>query len=222
MGWGARKPVRIWPPSQNGTRCTEYVTSLRWEFYPVGTFFASQQWVIFRDIEKKWPQDEPLYASFTHYEVEGRVRQIYLICTILLAIGVGSAHAQPDAPVWVGFRSIMKTTAIALIVSLFTLTASSALAQETMQWRKIAESVPLGTKVKIQTLDGKRASGTLLSVDDTSVQVKRNTRRPEPAVKVTFENIANMERSNALHTASALAGVGSTHTSRSLVYRGSA
>ena len=101
----------------------------------------------------------------------------------------------------------MKTTAIALIVALFTLTASSAFAQENMQWRKVAEATPLGTKVKIQTLDGKRVNGTLLSVDEKSVQVKRNARRPEPAVTVTFDNISNMERDTGggMHWAKALA-----------------
>jgi hypothetical protein len=88
----------------------------------------------------------------------------------------------------------MKTTAIALIVSLFTLTGSSAFAQENLQWRKVAEATPLGTKVKVQTLDGKRVNGTLLSVDEKSIQVKRNARRPEPAVTVTVDNISNMER----------------------------
>jgi hypothetical protein len=90
----------------------------------------------------------------------------------------------------------MKTTAIALIVSLMTLSASNAFAQENLQWRKVAEAIPLGTKVKIQTLDGKRISGTLLSIDDKSIQVKRNTRRPEPAVSVAFDNISNVERDN--------------------------
>jgi hypothetical protein len=88
----------------------------------------------------------------------------------------------------------MKTTAIVLIVSFFTLSASHAFAQDSLQWRKVAESIPLGTKVKVQTLDGKRVNGTLLSVDGTSVQVKRNTRRPEPAVSVAFASISNMER----------------------------
>lgn len=102
----------------------------------------------------------------------------------------------------------MKTTAIALIVSLFTLTASNAFAlstvaataakveQEHLQWQKVAEAIPLGTKVKVQTLDGKRVSGTLLSVDEKSVQLKRNTRRPEAAVTVTFDNISNLQRDN--------------------------
>ncbi len=100
----------------------------------------------------------------------------------------------------------MRLTAIALIVSLFTLTAGNAFAlpteaasaakvgQEASSWRRVADAIPLGSKVKIQTLDGKRVSGTLMRVDDTAVVVKRSTRMPEAAVTVTFEQIANMER----------------------------
>lgn len=86
----------------------------------------------------------------------------------------------------------MKTVAIALIVSLMAVTAASA--QEYQAWRKVAEAIPLGTKVKIQTIEGKRVSGTLMRVDDTSAMVKKNTRVPEPAVVVPFDVIANMEK----------------------------
>lgn len=88
----------------------------------------------------------------------------------------------------------MRITAIALIVSLITLTASNALAQETTDWRHVAEAIQLGSKVKIQTTEGQRLSGTLMRVDDTSVSVKKNTRRPEAAVTITYDRIANLER----------------------------
>ena len=55
----------------------------------------------------------------------------------------------------------MRTTALALVISLLTLTASQAFAQDAPQWRKVADAIPLGTKVKIQRLDGSRVSGTL-------------------------------------------------------------
>jgi hypothetical protein len=88
----------------------------------------------------------------------------------------------------------MRVTAIALIVSLFTLSAGNVFAQEAAQWRKVAEAVPLGTKVKIQTFEGKRVSGTLMRVDETGVAIKKNTRLPEAAVVVTYDSIANIER----------------------------
>jgi len=90
----------------------------------------------------------------------------------------------------------MRSTAIALIVALITLTASHAFAQaqEAQQWRKVADAIPLGSKVKVHTLEGKRVSGTLMRVDDTGVAVKKNTRIPEAAVIVTYDAIGNIER----------------------------
>src|SRR5688500_17122559 len=91
---------------------------------------------------------------------------------------------------------IMRLTAIALVVSLFTLSAGNAFAQEAPAWRKVADAIPLGSKVKLQTLEGKRVSGTLMRVDDTAVVVKKNTRMPDAAVTIAFDQIANMERSH--------------------------
>jgi hypothetical protein len=86
----------------------------------------------------------------------------------------------------------MRTTAIALIVSL--LTVSSAWAQDAASWRKVADAIPLGSKVRVQRVDGTRVSGTLMRADDTGVTVKKNTRLPEPAVVVSYEVISNLER----------------------------
>ena len=88
----------------------------------------------------------------------------------------------------------MKITAIALIVSLIALNASSAFAQEAQTWRKVADAIPLGTKVSVTTLEGRKVKGTLMRVDDTSVLVKKSTRIPEAPVVVTFEQISNIER----------------------------
>jgi hypothetical protein len=90
----------------------------------------------------------------------------------------------------------MRLTAIALVVSLFTLNAGNALAQDAPSWQKVADAIPLGSRVKLLTLEGRRVSGTLMRVDDTAVVVKKNTRMPESAVTITFEQIANMERSH--------------------------
>jgi small nuclear ribonucleoprotein (snRNP)-like protein len=88
----------------------------------------------------------------------------------------------------------MKTTAIVLIVSLFTLGAGSAWAQESADWRKVADAIELGSKVRVQTTDGRRLTGTLMRVDSKEMLVKRNTRRPEPAITVAFDDVAKLER----------------------------
>lgn len=85
----------------------------------------------------------------------------------------------------------MRLMAIALVITLGTLGLH---AQEGTAWRKVADGIPLGSKVKIQTPEGRRVSGTLMQVDDRAVMIKKNTRTPEPAVIVTYDQIANLER----------------------------
>jgi hypothetical protein len=87
---------------------------------------------------------------------------------------------------------IMRTIAIVIIATL--LTSTSTLAQEADAWRKVAETIPLGTKVKVQTFEGKRITGTLMRVDDKEILIKKNTRRPEPAAVVVFDDVAKIER----------------------------
>ena len=67
-------------------------------------------------------------------------------------------------------------------------------AQEAAAWRKVADAIPLGSKIRIQTFEGKRVTGTLMRVDDTAVTIKKNTRMPEAAVIVTYDAIGNLER----------------------------
>lgn len=88
----------------------------------------------------------------------------------------------------------MRITAIALIIAFVTLSAGNAFGQEVTDFRKVAEAIPLGSKVRIHTLDGKRVSGTLMRVDDGSVMVKKNTRLPEAAVSVSYDRMSTIER----------------------------
>ena len=72
----------------------------------------------------------------------------------------------------------------------------TAAAQERDAWQKVAAAIPLGSKVKLQTVEGKRVSGTLMRVDDQAISVKKNGRLPEAAMVVAFESISNLERSS--------------------------
>ena len=94
----------------------------------------------------------------------------------------------------------MRIITIGLVLSMLAMSAADAFAQpqnEAETWRKVAEAMPLGSKVKIQTLQNKRFSGTLMRVDSTTVMLKRNTRRPEAATAVNFADIAKMERDHS-------------------------
>jgi len=101
----------------------------------------------------------------------------------------------------------MRSTALVLMLSVFTLGADEAFAQEAAAWRQVAEAFPLGSTIKLQTAAGKRMTGTLMRVDDTGVLVKKNTRLPEPAATVAYTDIARLERDtgNGVNIAKAIA-----------------
>ena len=90
----------------------------------------------------------------------------------------------------------MRATAIVLIVAFFAMSAD-ALGQESTDWRKVAQSIELGSRVKVQSIDGKHVNGTLMRVDENSIVVTKNTRRPEPAVAIAFDRVARLERDHA-------------------------
>ncbi|HWI20246.1 MAG TPA: hypothetical protein VNT81_20975 [Vicinamibacterales bacterium] len=84
---------------------------------------------------------------------------------------------------------------IIIIVLVTSLLSSTAFAQESSDWRKVAEAIPLGSKVRVQRLNGERVTGTLMRVDGDIVLIKRDTRRPEMAVTIPFDDIGRIERS---------------------------
>lgn len=100
-----------------------------------------------------------------------RITAVVLILTIL-SVGVDPAFAHQDGPAL----------------------TQSAKVDEATAWLRVAEAIPLGSKVKLQLADGRRFSGTLMRVDGNTVMLKRNTRRPEPALTVAFSDVAKLER----------------------------
>jgi hypothetical protein len=59
--------------------------------------------------------------------------------------------------------------------------------------REMAAAIPLGSRVKAQTADGKRVNGTVMSVSGEAVIIKKKTRLPEPAVTIPFAELALLE-----------------------------
>lgn len=75
--------------------------------------------------------------------------------------------------------------------------------------KKMAAEIPLGSRVKLHTSSGRRLSGTLMSVTDEAVIIKKKTRLPEPAITVAFVDLARLERetSNGMN-AGKIIGIG--------------
>ena len=90
----------------------------------------------------------------------------------------------------------MRSTALALIISFCALGVIPVFAQQqdATTWHKVAEAIPLGNKVKVQLVDGKRISGTLMRVDSGHIMVRRSTRRPEPPITIQLQDVSQLER----------------------------
>lgn len=104
----------------------------------------------------------------------------------------------------------MRSTALALIIALFAPGMNSAFAQgqDATAWHKVAEAIPLGNKVKVQLVDGKRISGTLMSVDSSNIMVRRSTRRPEPPMTIHLDDISQLERDHGGSNIGKAIGIG--------------
>jgi hypothetical protein len=72
----------------------------------------------------------------------------------------------------------------------------------------VAQAVPLGSRVKVETTEGRRYSGTLMQVSDSAIVIKRATRLPEPAVTLTFEQLARLERDRGGFSVAKALGIG--------------
>ena len=59
--------------------------------------------------------------------------------------------------------------------------------------REMASAIPLGSRVKAQTSEGKRVNGTIMSVTSDAVIIKKKTRLPEPAITIPFAELARLE-----------------------------
>lgn len=94
----------------------------------------------------------------------------------------------------------MRTTALVIILTILSggmsdvLAAQAPAPTEAAAWKEVAAAIPLGSRVKVQTVEGKRITGTLMRVDEGSVMVKKNTRMPEPALSIAFSDLAKLER----------------------------
>ena len=67
-------------------------------------------------------------------------------------------------------------------------------AEEAQAFRAMAAGIPLGSRVKVHIREGRRMTATLMSVSEDAIVVKRESRVPEPAVTIRFDELARLER----------------------------
>jgi hypothetical protein len=65
---------------------------------------------------------------------------------------------------------------------------------EAAAFRQMAASIPLGSRVRVQTTAGRRLTATLMNVTDEAIVVKRESRVPERALSIRFEDLSSLKR----------------------------
>jgi hypothetical protein len=70
---------------------------------------------------------------------------------------------------------------------------AAAAGQDPDVWRRYAARLPIGSTVRIGTTDGERLTAVLMIVDDSGITVKPRTRIPEPARRVPFDRLVQLE-----------------------------
>ncbi len=109
----------------------------------------------------------------------------------------------------------MKTLLAAISAAFF---ATSPLAAEPPQisqaavWRAYAQSVPVGTQMRVRTRSGEHLSAVLFGTDAEAIIVKPKSRIPEPSRRIDFAEIESLRRDDdGIHwgrAASIGAGIG--------------
>ena len=65
--------------------------------------------------------------------------------------------------------------------------------QEAAAFQQLAAGIPLGSRIKLETRDGRRMNATLMAVNEADVVVKRESRIPEPAVRIAYADLTRLQ-----------------------------
>lgn len=89
---------------------------------------------------------------------------------------------------------VLFTIAAIVVVPTTTVCAQQTLSAdaEAAAFRQLAAAIPLGSRIKVQSRDGRRLTATLMAVTDEAIVVKRESRVPEPAVNIPFAELTRL------------------------------
>jgi hypothetical protein len=63
-----------------------------------------------------------------------------------------------------------------------------------LEWRAVAERLPIGSLVKVRTRSGEKLTAVLFEADATGITVKPLKRIPEPSRRIAFGELDRLER----------------------------
>jgi hypothetical protein len=76
-------------------------------------------------------------------------------------------------------------------------------------WYSYAGKLPIGSTVRVRTTDGKRHTAVLTVVDQDGITVELKSRIPEPARRIRFDDIRQLELKTNGSSVAKAAAVGS-------------
>ena len=88
-----------------------------------------------------------------------------------------------------------------IVIATLVLPSSAASAQqpldrsaETEAFHRLATGIPIGSRVKVRTVDGRALTATLMTVEAQHIVLKRLSRVPEPAIQIAFTDLTELRR----------------------------
>lgn len=95
----------------------------------------------------------------------------------------------------------MKTITSIVLIAALLLANGHAYAQhplsardEAAAFKELAANIPLGSRVTVESRDGRRLTATLMAVNEEGIVVKRESRVPEAAVSIPFAQLTRLRR----------------------------
>ena len=119
-------------------------------------------------------------------------------------------------------KRMLSFAVIAAVLS----SAAAAGAQSRDYWIQYASKLPIGSTVRVRTIDGKRTTAVLAIVDDAGITIAPKTRRPEPPRHIPFDQLSQIElKQTGMGTGKAVAigvatGVGAFFAIMAIVFAG--
>ena len=96
-------------------------------------------------------------------------------------------------------KRIISSVVLTCVLSPFVAFAGQGVAVERSSgyWYSYAERLPIGATVRVRTADGKRHTAVLALVDRDGITVELKSRIPEPARRVSYDQIQQLELKTA-------------------------
>ena len=92
-------------------------------------------------------------------------------------------------------KRIISSAVLMCVLSPFVAFAGQGVAVERSPeyWYSYAEKLPIGATVRVRTADGKRHTAVLALVDRDGITVELKSRIPEPARRISYDQIQQLE-----------------------------